>query len=164
MTKEAWVPTKQSATLTLVTTSLIVPARGRALKATPGLEKYFTQYLPPTSRQPPSIDFFPPSVFEHTLSAFSEAQEKDNEWNTKGLDSGVNPEEYKRKKGQGIQTRMANYLRPVVLSDMGKATSDKSKDSLADLLDNFGIFLSFVQSYVLMRVPRQNISAHSLHS
>ncbi len=57
-----------------------------------------------------------------------------------GLDSGLNPQEYKNRKAQGIATRMANYLRPVYSKDMGKATStDKSRETLSSLLDSFGV-------------------------
>lgn len=57
-----------------------------------------------------------------------------------GLDSGVSAEEYKRKKGEGINVKMANFLRGVVAADMGSA-GDKQKDTLADMLESFGILL-----------------------
>jgi hypothetical protein len=49
----------------------------------------------------------------------------------------VSQEEYKKKKGEGIDARMANYLRAVVSADMGSG-SDKQKDTLAEMLESFG--------------------------
>lgn len=144
--KEAWVPTRHRPTLSLNTTPLIVPSN--VPKNHPSF-KYYSQYLPVVSRQPPTPESLPPSLFEHNLSLVSAAQEKENEWNVSGLDSGVSPEEYKKKKIEGINTRMANYLRAVVSADMG-SVGERQKDTLAEMLESFGI-LPFIYLFLLLQ-------------
>ncbi len=56
-----------------------------------GLEKFYQKYLPFVTRQPRHRQEVAPSVFETNLSVTSEQAERENEWNTKGLGSNLNP-------------------------------------------------------------------------
>ena len=50
----------------------------------------------------------------------------------------VEAEVRKKKKAEGIDARMANYLRAVVSADMDDST-EKQKDTLTEMLKDFGI-------------------------
>eukprot|EP01116_Phalansterium_solitarium_P014129 TRINITY_DN31661_c0_g1_i1.p1 TRINITY_DN31661_c0_g1~~TRINITY_DN31661_c0_g1_i1.p1 ORF type:complete len:625 (-),score=245.12 TRINITY_DN31661_c0_g1_i1:71-1945(-) len=90
---------------------LTYPSKGRKLKAVPGLEKYYTQYLPYISRQVAYKPQVAPSVFETNLAAVAEQRERENEWNTKGLDSKLNPMAYNKRKADQISKLVSGVLR-----------------------------------------------------
>ncbi len=50
------------------------PSKGRKVKQTPGLETYFSDYLPPVTQQPPFEAQAAPSIFEANLAAVTEAK------------------------------------------------------------------------------------------
>lgn len=86
-------------------------AKGRKSKATPGMEKYYTRILGSVSSQVNHKSEMAPSIFEANLSAVSEQKEKENEWNSKGLESNMNPMAYSKKKAENINKLMASILR-----------------------------------------------------
>lgn len=59
-------------------------------RKTAELEKYFDSFQPAFSAQT-AAHALPASVFEYNLASYSEQQERDAEWNSKGLESGLNP-------------------------------------------------------------------------
>ncbi len=68
---------------------------------TPGLEAYIRDHLPFITQQPNQRQDVVPSILEHNLSAYAEEKEREEEWSKIGVDSGVNPFEYKRRKQDG---------------------------------------------------------------
>jgi len=98
-------------------------SRGRKLKQYPGLEEYFQQRLPLVSLQPPYARQLAPSIFEANLSVVTDLRESENEWNTRGLESGSsNPIVYKKKKAENIGKNMRAIMRKELngLKDSGK--------------------------------------------
>eukprot|EP01113_Clastostelium_recurvatum_P012785 TRINITY_DN16665_c0_g1_i2.p1 TRINITY_DN16665_c0_g1~~TRINITY_DN16665_c0_g1_i2.p1 ORF type:complete len:624 (-),score=205.72 TRINITY_DN16665_c0_g1_i2:48-1919(-) len=141
--KETWIPWQHhtqahvgntSRSRNLRSLKLHTPVRGRAVKTTPGLDAYYTKYLPPITAQPLRRDDIPPSVFETNLSAYADAQERENEWNTSGLSSGLNPTAYKDTKLKGILSQMAYTLRTHL------AEASRASDSAANLSRLMGGF------------------------
>lgn len=52
-----------------------------------------------------------PSIFEDNLSAIALEREKEEEWNKKGLGSGMNPIDYQKKKRDNISKTMAGIMK-----------------------------------------------------
>jgi len=114
-------------------------AKGRKSKVTPGMEKYYTRILGSVSSQVNHKSEIAPSIFEANLSAVSGQKEKENEWNTKGLESAMNPMAYAKKKAENINKLMASILRSALsnieaesgrkLSDISMAQSGKGPSS-----------------------------------
>ncbi|GAM23567.1 hypothetical protein SAMD00019534_067420 [Acytostelium subglobosum LB1] len=113
-----------------------IPARGRQLKLTPGLEDYYIKFLEPVTLQPNRCEDIAPSVFEYNLAIFAEAQERENEWNTKGSASGLNPLEYKKNKSKNIMAKMGDSVR----SAMVEASTEnfRNKFSFDQVIGEFG--------------------------
>eukprot|EP01112_Ceratiomyxa_fruticulosa_P008695 TRINITY_DN2252_c0_g1_i1.p1 TRINITY_DN2252_c0_g1~~TRINITY_DN2252_c0_g1_i1.p1 ORF type:complete len:627 (-),score=155.13 TRINITY_DN2252_c0_g1_i1:559-2439(-) len=133
--KESWVPWSHhqqphvgntSRSRQLQTVPLKTPVRGRAVKTTPGLEAFYTKYLPPVSAQPLRKDDVAPSVFETNLASFAEAQEKENEWNTKGLTSGLNPIAYREQKLKAIMSTIGASFR-IHMAEAARANEASGK-------------------------------------
>lgn len=104
-------------------------AKGRKSKVTPGMEKYYTRILGSVSSQVNHKSEIAPSIFEANLSAVSEQKEKENEWNSKGLESNMNPMAYAKKKAENINKLMASILRSAlsnIETESGKKLSDIS--------------------------------------
>jgi hypothetical protein len=59
----------------------------RSASTTPETKDYFSGALPFVSEQPETPDHIPASVLESNLISVTEAQERENEWNTAGLDN-----------------------------------------------------------------------------
>jgi len=98
------------------TTRLTYPSRGRRVKQTPGLEKYYMKFLRYLSEQLISRHQLAPSIFEQNLLSVTEQKERDNEWNTKGLGSRLNPMAYSKRKSETIAKMMAGILKTAMLS------------------------------------------------
>lgn len=120
-TKSIWTPVfcksgslRNNLNFTLLNTrDLYAPStpvyyRGFARK-TPELEKYLTNYLSFITKQTDRQDIVP-SIFEYNLQSWTDQQEKENEWNTLGLESGLNPMKFLEKKKKDIRLRMSTYI------------------------------------------------------
>jgi len=133
--KEVWAPTpvrrQNYAEVYRLTTvplrSAYIPGPKSGRNA--GLEAYIRDHLPFITQQPNQRQDVVPSILEHNLSAYAEEKEREEEWSKIGVDSGVNPFEYKRRKQDGINKAMAEALR-----DSVGAASFKVPESLADIL------------------------------
>lgn len=101
-------------------------------------KRYFTNELPLITAQPINRKLVIPSVFEYNTRYFTEAQEKDNEWNTVGLGSGKNPIQWRKDKQTGIISRMADAVRAAA---MKKANSQQSME---DFLKSFATKGTFI--------------------
>eukprot|EP01027_Heterolobosea_sp_BB2_P015210 GEZU01021782.1.p1 GENE.GEZU01021782.1~~GEZU01021782.1.p1 ORF type:complete len:618 (-),score=191.63 GEZU01021782.1:14-1831(-) len=73
-------------------------------------EKYAKIYLPLLISQIAEKDDIPPSVFEDNALSLALAHAKEDEWNTKGLDSGLSKEEYARRKREELKNRVSQAL------------------------------------------------------
>ncbi|EGG24208.1 hypothetical protein DFA_06355 [Cavenderia fasciculata] len=123
--KESWMPyfcpfTKRIpgnySTARLFTTGPVkIPARGRQVKVTPGLEYYYINVLPPVTLQPQRADDIAPSVFEYNLSVFADTQEREREWSERGVSSGLSPVEYAKQKQRGVSSRMDDSIRSALV-------------------------------------------------
>jgi hypothetical protein len=60
-------------------------------RKTAEMERYFDAFMPLVTEQPTRDEDLAPSVFEYNIMAWTEQQERDAEWNTSGLESGLNP-------------------------------------------------------------------------
>jgi hypothetical protein len=60
-------------------------------RKTAEMERYFESFMPLVTEQPTSEEDLAPSVFEYNAKAWTEQQERDAEWNSEGLESGLNP-------------------------------------------------------------------------
>lgn len=80
-------------------------------RKTEGLEKYFARNLPYVTEQTKSRHEIASSIFESNIVAYIDQREKENEWNTLGLESGLNPIEFLKKKQEKIRHDMSKYFR-----------------------------------------------------
>ncbi|KAM9955729.1 hypothetical protein ACTFIW_001932 [Dictyostelium discoideum] len=149
--KESWIPyfcpfskriPGNYSTATLFTTTggnLRIPSRGRQLKVTPGLEQYYSQYLEPLTLQTNRFEDIAPSVFEYNLSIYAEAQERDNEWNNKGVSSGMNPIDYRKNKQKQVLSKMNDSIRQSIIDGGNNQISSNcnSGDSFLDIISEF---------------------------
>ncbi|EFA84683.1 hypothetical protein PPL_01675 [Heterostelium album PN500] len=145
--KESWMPyfcpfTKRIpgnySTAKLFTVApLKIPARGRQLKLTPGLEDFYIKHLRPINQQPNRTDDVAPSVFEYNLSIYAEAQERENEWNTKGSQSGLNPLEYKKNKSKTILSKMNDSIRSAMVD--GSSADSRRNNTFDHVIGQFGM-------------------------
>ncbi|KAN0000799.1 hypothetical protein ACTFIZ_001237 [Dictyostelium cf. discoideum] len=150
--KESWIPyfcpfskriPGNYSTATLFTTTggnLRIPSRGRQLKVTPGLEQYYSQYLEPLTLQTNRFEDIAPSVFEYNLSIYAEAQERDNEWNNKGVSSGMNPIDYRKNKQKQVLSKMNDSIRQSIIDGGGNnqiSSNCNSGDSFLDIISEF---------------------------
>lgn len=55
------------------------------------MDRYFSQFQPWITQQPKKKSDVAPSVFEYNLATITDAAERDAEWNSAGLGSGLNP-------------------------------------------------------------------------
>jgi hypothetical protein len=113
---------------------LTYPAKGRKLQTTPGLTKFYSQYLPVVTAQPGHRAEIAPSVFEANLAAVSEQAERENEWNTKGIGSNLNPMAYNKKKSEGIARMMAGFMKNT-LNQIENESGQRMTDGLNSLLN-----------------------------
>ena len=84
-------------------------------RKTSELERYFAEFLPAVTGQV-QVDDVAPSVFEYDLQSFSDAFERENEWNTRGLESGLNPMQFLAKKKRDIRASMARHMKDALAS------------------------------------------------
>jgi hypothetical protein len=55
------------------------------------MDRYFNQFQPWITQQPKKRSDVAPSVFEYNLATITDAAEREAEWNSTGLGSGLNP-------------------------------------------------------------------------
>jgi len=96
-------------------------------------KSYFNDHLPFITAQAPK-PMVPLSVLEYNTRHFTENQEYDAEWNSLGLSSGLNPNDYNRDKQKKILAKMAEHIRATT---SGLNKGDKS-ESIDDLIKNLG--------------------------
>jgi len=82
-----------------------------------------------------------PSILEYNTASYSEQVERENEWNTLGLESGLNPMEYMQKKKQAIKDSMIAALR----SSLDRVGGLKKFVASADVSTRFGRAVRFGQ-------------------
>jgi DNA repair ATPase RecN len=102
-------------------------------RKTAELDRYFSEYLPAVTAQV-EMDHVAPSVFEYDLQSFSDQIERENEWNSRGLESGLNPMQFLAKKKKEIRWSMARHMRDAVaqkltLEDFGRKRGHLTVDS-----------------------------------
>mgnify|MGYP003641738390 CR=1 FL=1 len=91
---------------------LELPSSGAAPRARHGIiEAYLRDYSKPVSGQPHLRSQVLPSLLESNATVKLLAQDKDQEWNTVGLDSGLNPFDFRKRKQERITDGMANLIR-----------------------------------------------------
>ncbi len=65
-----------------------------------------------------------PSVLHANTLAFTEAQDRDTEWNVYGLTSGLNPMQYHKEKEAKTLKDMAEHIRNALSNIKKKSTTD----------------------------------------
>jgi hypothetical protein len=83
-------------------------------RRTPEMERYFSKFQLFFTAQSHYRWSVAPSVFEYNLSSFTDAVEREAERNTLGLDSGLNPIEFRVKKKKDLLNRMTGYFAAAV--------------------------------------------------
>eukprot|EP01114_Cavostelium_apophysatum_P018895 TRINITY_DN5939_c1_g1_i1.p1 TRINITY_DN5939_c1_g1~~TRINITY_DN5939_c1_g1_i1.p1 ORF type:complete len:574 (+),score=233.64 TRINITY_DN5939_c1_g1_i1:140-1861(+) len=121
------------------------PHRGRKAKATLGMEKYYTKYLQHVTKQTKFSEEVPPSIFETNLSTVAEEKERENEWNTKGLDSKLNPMAYNKRKMENIGKMMAGYLRSTLNHIESENAQKINESSIASQVGHGSQFIRMKQ-------------------
>jgi len=117
----------------LGTWKLTTPNRGRAVATIPGLENYYVRHLPFVSAQPQKREDVAPSVFETNSSAYYEALEREAEWNAHGLESGLNPQAYRKQKLANITGSMASLVGSAYQSALAQSGSRSLGDTISQL-------------------------------
>lgn len=79
----------------------------RTLKA---VMLYYTVYLPPITAQAPSRRSAIASIADANACAVAQLRAWDDEWNRRGLQSGLSQSEYRLRKRRAIQARMAECV------------------------------------------------------
>lgn len=80
-------------------------------RKTEALERYFNNHLRYITEQPVNKNSLAPSIFEYNTRTLSDQKERESEWNNHGLESGLNPIEYREQKKKNIRNKMAKYFR-----------------------------------------------------
>lgn len=123
------------------TAALTVPCRSaRLLEAHPGLALYYGEHVAPVGAQPARREDLAASVFEREALGALAARDREQEHQAT-LDSGLNPAQYKETRRQGIETMMAATFRTALSAAAASSAAvggAASRDSLADLLANYG--------------------------
>eukprot|EP01095_Lingulamoeba_sp_RSL-Kostka_P015859 TRINITY_DN746_c0_g1_i1.p1 TRINITY_DN746_c0_g1~~TRINITY_DN746_c0_g1_i1.p1 ORF type:complete len:627 (+),score=251.48 TRINITY_DN746_c0_g1_i1:144-2024(+) len=63
------------------------------------------------TEQPERRSDVAPSIIELNFATYTEAKEREEEWNKNGLDSGLNPWQYRNRKRSNIVSKMSEYIR-----------------------------------------------------
>eukprot|EP01124_Arcella_intermedia_P022903 TRINITY_DN3519_c0_g1_i1.p1 TRINITY_DN3519_c0_g1~~TRINITY_DN3519_c0_g1_i1.p1 ORF type:complete len:620 (-),score=227.58 TRINITY_DN3519_c0_g1_i1:862-2583(-) len=102
---------------------------------------YFNSSMPLISSQTTRAGFAC-SVLEYNTRHFTDAQERDNEWNNLGLASGLSQGDYAKDKQRKILSRMADYIRSAnaanknndaqSMDNLMKAIGQKGEDNRID--------------------------------
>ncbi|MGH0129694.1 UNVERIFIED_CONTAM: hypothetical protein FKN15_069213 [Acipenser sinensis] len=101
------------------------------------VKEYCDNFLPPVTAQPSQHAFLPASLLERNLAEVSSVQQWEAEWNSQGLGSRLNPEEYKSRKRQRLQKRLQDQLRHCVQQGPDSQHALCSSSNLADVLRSF---------------------------
>lgn len=101
------------------------------------VKEYCDNFLPPVTAQPSQHAFLPASLLERNLAEVSSVQQWEAEWNSQGLGSRLNPEEYKSRKRQRLQKRLQDQLRHCVQQGPDSQHALRSSSDLADVLRSF---------------------------
>lgn len=79
------------------------------------MDRYFSAFQPVMTAQVVT-EHIAPSVFEYDLQSYTDQVERENEWNTRGMESGLNPMQFLAKKKKEIRSSMARHLRDAMAS------------------------------------------------
>jgi len=79
-------------------------------KRSPAVTQYLDKHQRPYTSQLEDRKLVVPSVSEYNLQGYSLEAEWDNEWNTLGLDSGLDQRDYQKLKRDNILKKMAEIL------------------------------------------------------
>lgn len=123
------------------TAALTVPCRSaRLLEARPGLAAYYGEHVAPVGAQPARREDLAASVFERETLGVLGARDREQAQQA-ALDAGLNPAQHAQKRRAGVQTMMAATFRTALSAAAAAsraAAGAASRDSLADLLANYG--------------------------
>ncbi|XP_023218766.1 coiled-coil domain-containing protein 22 homolog [Centruroides sculpturatus] len=97
-------------------TSKLIGPRENYFKLSKGLKQYYNKYVPLVTKQVPLPHQLVPSVFENNTLSVVYSLEWDNEWNQNGLPSRLTEQEYRKRKADRLQKRIAEQLRHSVQS------------------------------------------------
>lgn len=103
-------------------------------RKTAEMDRYFSQYQASITAQVPT-ESIAPSVFEYDLQSYTDHVERENEWNTRGVESGLNPMQFLAKKKKEIRASMARHLRDAMAAkwsgadDFARRRAQASVDS-----------------------------------
>jgi len=125
------------------TSPLIYPAKSRRLDTTPGLEDYYKKELPFLTQQPKFRLEIGPSVFEQNTNLIAEEKQRELEWNSKGLESGLNPQAYKKRKLDNISKMMNGIMKTTIASIQTENISNVDLEQF-----NRGILQEFGSAWV----------------
>mmetsp|Transcript_36535 Transcript_36535/g.91598 ORF Transcript_36535/g.91598 Transcript_36535/m.91598 type:complete len:642 (-) Transcript_36535:279-2204(-) len=115
-------------------------------------EEYFRLHMDFVARQPHHADDIVPSLLQRHVSSIARAQEKENDWNANGLDSGLNPFDYKRRKKAKIMRQMAGCLgQALTQAPFAPSTQTPRKHAPVRLVEP-----SRFQSTLLFTEPRKD--------
>ncbi|XP_061163989.1 coiled-coil domain-containing protein 22 homolog [Saccostrea echinata] len=101
------------------------------------LKSYYCECLPYLTNQTINHKDTGPSVLEEMASEISEQMEWETEWNTQGLASRLSVQDYRARKKQRIQKRLAETLRQDFKRSQETSASRTAQD-LQQILDKMG--------------------------
>ncbi|XP_022086437.1 LOW QUALITY PROTEIN: coiled-coil domain-containing protein 22 homolog [Acanthaster planci] len=101
------------------------------------VKSYYSKDLPLVSQQPSRHEDTAASLLETNAAEVTAAQEWEAEWNSAGLQSRLTPQEYKARKKERLQKKIASQLQQdVQKAEAGGATTVGAAD-LLQFLSNF---------------------------
>ncbi|XP_062577497.1 coiled-coil domain-containing protein 22 homolog [Saccostrea cucullata] len=101
------------------------------------LKSYYCECLPYLTNQTINHKDTGPSILEEMASEISEQMEWETEWNTQGLASRLSVQDYRARKRQRIQKRLAETLRQDFKRSQ-EASASRTAQDLQQILDKMG--------------------------
>lgn len=106
-------------------------------RKTAEMDRYFSQFQGTITAQASTVDAIAPSVFEYDLQSYTDHVERENEWNTRGAESGLNPMQFLAKKKKEIRSSMARHLRDAMAAKWSGADDFARRRSTAAVDSKF---------------------------
>lgn len=106
-------------------------------RKTAEMDRYFSQFQATITAQASTVDTIAPSVFEYDLQSYTDHVERENEWNTRGAESGLNPMQFLAKKKKEIRSSMARHLRDAMAAKWSGADDFARRRSTAAVDSKF---------------------------
>ncbi|XP_038055680.1 coiled-coil domain-containing protein 22 homolog [Patiria miniata] len=102
------------------------------------VKSYYSKALPLVSQQPPRHEDTAASLLETNAAEVTAAQEWETEWNSVGLQSRLTQQEYKARKKERLQKKIATQLQQdVQKAEAGGVTAAGGAADLLQFLSNF---------------------------